>query len=84
MKPIDVKDNIYINIGKEVNDKDLKFKVGDHVRIIKYKNVFIKGYFPNWSVYQYISILVISKIKNTVPWIYNIKNLTGEEIVGIF
>ena len=42
MKPIDVKDNTYINIGKEVNDKDPKFKVGDHVRISKYKNIFLK------------------------------------------
>ena len=40
MKPIDVKDNTYINIGKEVNDKDPKFKVGDHVRISKYKKHF--------------------------------------------
>ena len=40
MKPINVKDNTYINIGKEVNDKDPKFKVGDHVRISKYKNIF--------------------------------------------
>ena len=43
MKPIDVKDNTYINIGKEVNDKDPKFKVGDLVRISKYKNTFAKG-----------------------------------------
>ena len=42
MKPIDVKDNTYINIGKEVNDKDPKFKVGDHVRISKYKNIFLQ------------------------------------------
>ena len=49
MKPIDVKDNLYINIGKEFNDKDPKFKVGDHVRISKYKNIFAKGYTPNWS-----------------------------------
>ena len=49
MKPIDVKDNTYINIGKEVNDKDPKFKVGDHVRISKYKNIFAKGNTPNWS-----------------------------------
>ena len=48
MRPIDVKDNTYINIGKEVNDKDLKFKIGDHVRISKYKNTFAKGYTPNW------------------------------------
>ena len=47
MKPIDVKDNAYINIGKEVNDKGLKFKVGDHVRISKYENIFAKGHTPN-------------------------------------
>ena len=41
-KPIDVKDNTYLNFGKEVNDKDLKFQVGDHVRISKYKNVLLK------------------------------------------
>ena len=40
MKPTDVKDNTYINVGKEVNDKDPKFKVGDHVRISKYKSIF--------------------------------------------
>ena len=47
MKPIGVKDNTYINNGKEVNDKDPKFKVADHVRISKYANVFAKGYTPN-------------------------------------
>ena len=49
MMPIDVKDNVYISIGKEVNDKDAKFKVGDHVRISKYKNIFAEGHTPNWS-----------------------------------
>ena len=49
MKPIDVKDNKYIDFGKDVNDNDPKFKVGDHVRISKYKNIFSKGYTPNWS-----------------------------------
>ena len=49
MKPIDVKDNTYIDSKKEVNDKDPKFKVGDHVRISTYKNIFAKGYTPNWS-----------------------------------
>ena len=49
MKPIDVKDNTYINTSKEINNEDLKFKVGDHVRISKYKNIFAKGYMPNWS-----------------------------------
>ena len=48
VKPIDVKNNAYINIGKEVNDKDPTFKVADHVRISKYKNIFAKGYTPNW------------------------------------
>ena len=47
MKPIDVKDNTYIDFGKEVNDNYPKFKVGDHVRISKYKNTFAKGYTPN-------------------------------------
>ena len=45
-KPIDVKDNTYIDFGSEVNENDTKFKVGDHVRISKYKNIFAKGYTP--------------------------------------
>ena len=45
MKPVHVKDNTYIDFKKEVNDKDPK--VGDHVRISKYKNIFAKGYTPN-------------------------------------
>ena len=57
---------IYIHIDKEVNDKDPKFQVGDHVRISKYKNIFAKGYTRNW----YEEIFVIKKIKNTVPWTY--------------
>ena len=47
IKPIDVEDNTYINTDKEINDKDPKFKVGDHVRISKYKNIFAKCYTPN-------------------------------------
>ena len=42
-KPIDVKDNTYINTSKEINNKDSKFKVGDHARISKYKDIFAKG-----------------------------------------
>ena len=75
MKPIDVKDNTYIDFGKEVNDNDPKFKVGDHVRISQYKNVFAKGYTPNWSE----KIFVIKKIENTVPWTYIINDLNGED-----
>ena len=69
MKPVDVKDNTYIDFKKEVNDKDPKFKVGDHVRISKYKNIFAKGYKPNWSE----EVFIIKQVKNTVPWTY-VKN----------
>ena len=47
MKPVNIKDNTYIDFQKEVNDKDPKFKTGDRVRILKYKNIFTKGYMPN-------------------------------------
>ena len=47
MKPVDVKDNTYIDLKTEVNDKNTKFEVGDHVRISKYKNIFTKGYMSN-------------------------------------
>ena len=80
MKPVDVKDNTCINFKKEVNDKSLKFKVGDHVRISKYKNIFAKGYIPNWSE----EVFVIKKVKNTVSWTYVINDLNGEEIIGTF
>ena len=49
MKPVNVKDNACIDFEKEVDNKDSKFKIGDHVRISKYKNIFVKGYTPNWS-----------------------------------
>ena len=80
MKTIDVKDNTYINIDEEINDKDPKFKVSDHVRISKYKKIFGKGYTPNWSE----EIFPIKKIKNTVPWTYVINDLNGEKIIGTF
>ena len=49
MKPVDVKNNTYLDSKKEVNNEDPKFKVGYHVRISKYKNILSKGYTPNWS-----------------------------------
>ena len=64
MKPIDVKYNSYAEYSVESNEKDTKFKIGDHVRISKYKNIFAKGYAPNWSE----EVFVISKIKITFPW----------------
>ena len=80
MKPIDVKDNTYINTDKETNYKDPKFKVGDRVRISKYKIFFAKGCTPNWSEEAF----VIKKVKTTVPWTYVIDDLNGEEIIGTF
>ena len=80
MKPTDVEDNTYINIDKEINDKDPKFKVSDRIRISKYKNIFAKGYTPNWSE----EVFVIKKVKNTVPWTYVINDLNSEEITGTF
>ena len=80
MKPIDIKDTTYLDSKKEVNDKDPKFKFGDHVRISKYKYIFGKGYTPNWSE----EVFIINKIKNTVPWPYVINDLNGEEIIGTF
>ena len=80
MKPIDDKDNTFINMDKEVNDNNPKFNVGDHTRISKYKNTFAKGYTPNFSE----EIFVIKEIKNIVPWTHAINNLNGKEIIGTF
>ena len=49
MKPIDFKSDSFAEYNEESNEKDPKFKVGDHVRISKCKNIFAKGYAPNWS-----------------------------------
>ena len=76
MKPVDIKDNTYIDLKKKKNDKDPKFKVGDSVRISKYKNIFAKGYTTNCSE----EVFVASKIKNAVPWTYVINDLNDEEI----
>ena len=49
MKSVDVKSNTYFESSKEINVKNPKFKIGDTVRISKYKNFSAKGYTPNWS-----------------------------------
>ena len=88
MKPIDVGDTtkssaitrnkrVYIN---EHNEKDSRFKVGDRVRISKFKNIFAKGYTPNWST----EIFIVDKIKDRVPYTYNLNDLNDEEIIGSF
>ena len=81
IKPIEDMDGYYAKYNENPsNKKNPKFKVGDYVRISKYKNIFAKGYTPNWSE----EVFVISKIKNTVPWTYAISGLNGEEITGSF
>ena len=55
-------------------------KVGDHVKISKYKNIFDKGYAPNWSE----ELFVVSSIKNTFPWTHVVGDLNGKEITGRF
>ena len=79
MKPKDIRDHnnrVYID---EHNKKD-RFNIGDSVRISKFKNIFAKGYTPNWSR----EIFIINKINDTVPYTYNIKDLNDEEIIGSF
>ena len=75
-----LKNNTYIDSIKEVDDKDPKFKVGDRVRISKYKNIFAKGYTPNWPE----EVFVIKEVKNAVPWTYVINDFNGEESIGTF
>ena len=79
IKPIDVKNNERVYID-EHNEKDSRFKVGDRVRISKYKNIFAKGYTPNWST----EIFIADKINDTVPYTYNLKDLKDAEILGSF
>ena len=80
MKPKDVGNNnerVYIDEHKE---KRSRFKVGDRVRISKFKDIFAKGYIPNWSR----EIFIVNKINDTVPYTYNIKDSNGKEIIGSF
>ena len=79
IKPVNVKDNTYIDIKKEVNDKDPKLKVGDHLRISACKNILAKGYTPNWSQEVFVNI----KVKNKVPLSYAINDLNGKNYWNI-
>ena len=79
-KPIDVTNHCYAEYNENSNKKDPKFKVSDHVRLSKRKNIFAKGYAPNGSE----EVFVVSKIKITVLWTYVINDLNGEEITGSF
>ena len=80
MKPIDITCDSYAKYNEDFNKKDPRFKLGDHVRISKCKNIFAKGYAPNWLE----EVFVVSKIRNTVPWTYVVNDLNDEEITGSF
>ena len=80
VKPKDVKDDSFIHNNEKSNKKDPKFKIDDHVRISKYKNIFFEGYTPNWRE----EVFLVNKIQKTVPWTYLINDLNSEEIKGSF
>ena len=80
MKPIDVTSDSYAEYNVNSNEKDPKFKVGDHIRISKYKNIFAERYTPNLTE----EVFVIKKVKNTSPWKFVINDLNGENIIGTF
>ena len=73
IKPKNVTDDSFIEYNEESNKKDPKFRVGDNVRISKYKNIFAEGYTPNWSE----EVFVVNKVQNTIPWTYLINDLNG-------
>ena len=79
MKPKDVKDNKRVYIDEHIK-KNARYNVDDRVRISKLKNIFAKGYTPNWSRV----IFIVNKINDTVPNTYNLKDLNDEEIIGSF
>ena len=79
MKPIDVGNNKRVYID-EHNEKRSSFKVGDRVIISKFKNIFAKGYTPNWSS----ELFIVDKVNDTVPYTYDLKDLNDEEILDSF
>ena len=80
IKPINVTSDSSAEYNEDSNVTKPKFKVSDHFRISKYKNLFAKRYTQNWSE----EVFVVSKVKNAVPWTYVISDLNGERIAGSF
>ena len=80
MKTIDVTSDSYAEYNEDSNLTKPKFKVGDHVRISKYKIIFARGNTKNWSE----EVFVISKIKDTVPWTHAISDLNRGKFAGSF
>ena len=80
MKPVDVKSNTYVNSNKEINDEDPKFKIGDIVRISRYKNIFAKGYTPIWSE----EVFVIKNVKILCRGHMSLMMLTRKKSLELF
>ena len=80
MKAADVKSSTYIDLNKKNDKEDPKFEVGDHVKILKYKNIFAKGYTLNWRE----DVFMIKKVKNIAPLTYVISDLICKEIFERF
>ena len=78
--PVVVRSSAYIDFNKEINKEDTNYKVGDHVRISQYKTIFANGYTPNWSE----EVLVIKKVKSTVPWMYVMIDLNCKKLMERF
>ena len=75
IKPIAASNDVECN--EDSNKKNPKFKIGDRVKISKYKNKFAKGYVSNWSE----DVFIVNEIKNTVPLTYTISNLNGVKVI---
>ena len=80
IKPIDVRNDSYVEYNEDSSKKGSKFKANDHVCISSNKNFFAKGYVPNWPQ----EVFIVNEMKNAVPWTYTISNLNGEPITGTF
>ena len=80
MKSVDVNRSMHADFDKENNNKDPKFKVGNHVRVSKYKSILAKGYISNWSE----EVFVIKEAKNTAPWTKVISDLKKNKLLEHF
>ena len=67
---------MYSDFNKQNNTESPKSKIGDNIRISRYRNIFAKGYLSNWSE----EVFVIKRVKITVLWTYIVSDLKGEEV----
>ena len=82
MKPVDVNSSTYIDFDTKITKKNPIFKIGDIIGTSKYKNIFARGYVPNWSE----NAFVINRVKNTVPWdmLLMVKKLMATKLLKLF